>query len=361
MDRLAAARMQALLLAAWAWLPGVTAGTGALANEQPTAEQNETPQVNGDADWPFVSLPVTLGAPGERVELTPGPITLVGPPGGDEPTYAVPTRLDRAGRVLAPITVNDKGPFRFILDTGANRSVVSQRVLAALALPLAPNGPSIEVHGVTGTAILPAVELEVLQAGELVLARDHVVPVLAQTVLANADGILGVEGLGSARIDIDFLDDRVTITRSSGRQHAPSGFLTIPVSVKHNGLIVVPGKVGRVRVRAIIDTGAERTLGNIALREALLKARRTATAEMVTTVFGATPDIGQGMSMIAPTIYLGEAELRDLEVTFGDLHVFRIWKLEDEPAILIGMDLLGSVERLVIDYRRRELQVKPRG
>jgi hypothetical protein len=67
------------------------------------------------------------------------------------------------------------------------------------------------------------------------------------------------------------------------------------------------------------------------------------------------------MSMIAPTIYLGEAELRDLEVTFGDLHVFRIWKLEDEPAILIGMDLLGSVERLVIDYRRRELQVKPRG
>mgnify|MGYP006143675803 CR=1 FL=1 len=66
---------------------------------------------------------------------------------------------------------------------------------------------------------------------------------------------------------------------------------------------------------------------------------------MVTTVFGATPDIGQGMSMIAPTIYLGEAELRDLEVTFGDLHVFRIWKLEDVPAILIGMDLLGSVER----------------
>jgi predicted aspartyl protease len=348
-------------LAAWVGLASLTGGPAARADPQPVTTQGVPAQPDREADWPFVSLPVTLGAPGERVELTPGSITLIGPPGGEGPTYAVPTRLDRAGRVLAPITVNDKGPFRFILDTGANRSVVSQRVLTALELSLAPDGPSIEVHGVTGTAILPAVKLDVLQAGDLVLARDHTVPVLGQTVLANADGILGVEGLGSARIDIDFFDDRVTITRSSGRQRAPSGFLTIPVSLKHNGLIVVPGKVGRVRVRAIIDTGAERTLGNNALRAALLKARRAATAEMVTTVFGATPEIGQGMSMIAPTIYLGEAELRDLEVTFGDLHVFRIWKLEDVPAILIGMDLLGSVERLVIDYRRRELQVKPRG
>jgi len=39
--------------------------------------------------------------------------------------------------------------------------------------------------------------------------------------------------------------------------------------------------------------------------------------------------------------------------------VFRIWNLEREPAILIGMDLLGTVERLIIDYRRREVQIKP--
>jgi predicted aspartyl protease len=361
MSRLAAEWTSAVLLAALMALSSATSGSSARADPEPPASETSEPEAEAAPDWPFVSLPVTLGAPGERVEFAPGSITLIGPPGGEGPTYAVPTRLDRAGRVLAPITVNNKGPFRFILDTGANRSVVSQRVLTALELPLAPNGPSIEVHGVTGRAVLPAVELELLQAGELVLARDHTVPVLGQAVLANADGILGVEGLGSARIDIDFIEDRVTITRSSGRQRAPSGYLTIPVSLKHNGLIIVPGRVGRVRVRAIIDTGAERTLGNNALREALLKARRAATAEMVTTVFGATPDIGHGMSMIAPTIYLGDAELRDLEVTFGDLHVFRIWNLEDEPALLIGMDLLGSVERLVIDYRRRELQVKPRG
>jgi predicted aspartyl protease len=277
-----------------------------------------------------------------------------------EPTYAVPTRLDRAGRVLAPVMVNGQGPYRFILDTGANRAVLSPRVLEGLRLQLAADGPTVAVHGVTGSALLPAVRIDELRAGEMVLARDQNVPVLSQTVLADADGILGIEGLRSARIDIDFVEDRVSIVKSSGRQAARSGFLTIDVSLRHGGLIVVPGRVGKVRVKAIIDTGAERTLGNNALRQALLLVSRNGAEELATRVFGATPEVGQGTSLVAPTVFLGEAELRDLEVTFGDLHVFRVWDLEHEPALLIGMDLLGTVERLVIDYRRRELQIKPR-
>ena len=277
-----------------------------------------------------------------------------------EPSYAVPTRLDRAVRVLAPVMVNGQGPYRFILDTGANRAVLSPRVLEGLRLQLAADGPTVAVHGVTGTALLPAVRIDELRAGEMVLARDQNVPVLSQTVLADADGILGIEGLRSARIDIDFVEDRVSIVKSSGRQAARSGFLTIDVSLRHGGLIVVPGRVGKVRVKAIIDTGAERTLGNNALRAALLLVSRNGSGELTTRVFGATPEVGQGTSLVAPTIFLGEAELRDLEVTFGDLHVFRVWDLEHEPALLIGMDLLGTVERLVIDYRRRELQIKPR-
>jgi predicted aspartyl protease len=276
-----------------------------------------------------------------------------------EPTYAVPTRLDRAGRVLAPVMVNGQGPYRFILDTGANRAVLSPRVLEGLRLQLTADGPTVAVHGVTGTALLPAVRIDELRAGEMVLARDQNVPVLSQTVLADADGILGIEGLRSARIDIDFVEDRVSIVKSSGRQAARSGFLTIDVSLRHGGLIVVPGRVGKVRVKAIIDTGAERTLGNNALRQALLLVSRNGAEELATRVFGATPEVGQGTSLVAPTVFLGEAELRDLEVTFGDLHVFRVWDLEHEPALLIGMDLLGSVQRLVIDYKLREVQVLP--
>jgi hypothetical protein len=62
---------------------------------------------------------------------------------------------------------------------------------------------------------------------------------------------------------------------------------------------------------------------------------------------------------MAPSIRLGDTEILNLRITFGDLHVFRVWNLESEPALLIGMDLLGTVERLVIDYRRREIRVQP--
>jgi hypothetical protein len=182
------------------------------------------------------------------------------------------------------------------------------------------------------------------------------VPVLSESVLADADGILGIEGLSGARIDIDFTRDRVTIAKSKGRPADP-GMLTIPVTIRHGGLLMTRAWVGRQRVMAIIDTGAERSLGNLALRRALALTPQRSEMTEVTTVMGATPDVGEGTSLFVPTVRVGEAELESLEVTFGDLHVFRIWGLEQEPALLIGMDLLGTVERLVIDYRRREIQI----
>ncbi len=302
------------------------------------------------AAWLALLSPPGLGVTAPN----PSPAPAV-PPG---PVYAVSTRLDRTGRVLAPVMVNNQGPFRFILDTGANRSVLSPRLAAALGLDSSAHAP-IPVHGVAGVAVLPVVQVALMQAGDVVLQRDRQMPVLTAAILANADGILGVEGLGSARIDIDFASDRVTIVPSTGRRRADAGFITIPATLQNEGLLLVAARVGRVRAKAIIDTGAERTLGNAALRNALLLTPRRGAEPNVTTVLGATPARGEGMTLIAPTIYLGQAELRNLEVTFADLHVFRIWNLEHEPAILIGMDLLGTVERLIIDYRRREVQIKP--
>ena len=42
-----------------------------------------------------------------------------------EPLFAAPTRLDRIGRVMTPVMVNGKGPFRFVIDTGASRSTLA--------------------------------------------------------------------------------------------------------------------------------------------------------------------------------------------------------------------------------------------
>jgi len=38
--------------------------------------------------------------------------------------------------------------------------------------------------------------------------------------------------------------------------------------------------------------------------------------------------------------------------------IFEHWRLTQEPALLLGMDALGLLDALIIDYRRRELQLR---
>ena len=57
------------------------------------------------------------------------------------------TSRDGSGRAVALIHINGQGPFRFIIDTGANRSVVSEALATRLGLAHAGVGL---VHSVDG-------------------------------------------------------------------------------------------------------------------------------------------------------------------------------------------------------------------
>lgn len=296
-----------------------------------------------------VMLACVLVAPaGVAAEDAPAP--------APEPLYASPTKVDRVGRILAAVEINGQGPFRFILDTGANSSALAPHLAQALALPASEEGV-LGVHGVTGSAMLPAVRIESLRVGDIEL-REVTLPVLTNAVFAGADGILGVEGLQGARVDVDFTRDRVEISESDGRR-ATGGFLTVPARLVKDGLLMVDGRVGRIRVKVVIDTGAERTLGNLALRSAI-EHRVDRREHTTTTVVGVTPEVLTATSFVAPTIALGKARLRNLPVAFDDLPVFELWGLSDEPALLVGMDLLGTLQQFVVDYPRREFQLRTR-
>jgi hypothetical protein len=74
-------------------------------------------------------------------------------------------------------------------------------------------------------------------------------------------------------------------------------------------------------------------------------------------VHGATPDITDGEVQEIREATIGDLTLSNLEVIFADFHVFKLWGLDKAPALLIGMDMLGVLERLVIDYRRNEVSM----
>lgn len=277
-------------------------------------------------------------------------------PEEDEHLYASPTGVDGIGRIAAPVMINGQGPFRFILDTGANQSVLTKRVADSVGLMLSEES-RLMLHGVTGSLAVAAVNLDSLQAGDLV-QRDLKVAVL-DSVMGGADGILGTQGFNDLRVTVEFRRDRITIERSRG-QRARHNEGTIPASLRFGTLIVVDGYVGTIRVKAVIDTGAEMTLGNLALRDALLRRRKQAHGPDDARVVGLDETSQTGRYLRTPMIRLGDAEIEGLPIIYGDIHVFKLWDLKEEPALLVGMDILGSLEKLVIDYRREEIQFRNR-
>jgi hypothetical protein len=272
-----------------------------------------------------------------------------------EPRYVAPTRRDRIGRIWAPVYINDRGPFRMVLDTGASRSGVIASV--ATALGLAPDASlPVMLQGATGSLVVPTIRVDTLLVGD-VLIKGSKLPIL-KDALGGAEGILGSEGLADRRVYIDFRHDLIIISRSHD-QRAGAGFMTIPFTLEHGRLLIAQVLLGRVRAKAIIDTGSQSTVANLALRDALL-GRHSRVAPMVDELQGVTDDIQQGEGYSAPPIVFGPIEIHTQHMTFADAHIFQVWRLMNEPALLVGMDALGTLDTLIIDYRRHELQLRMR-
>ena len=269
-----------------------------------------------------------------------------------EPRYVAPTLRDRIGRVWAPVYINGKGPFRLVLDTGANTSAVITSLAARIGAPVTPN--SVQLHGVTGTSRVSTIRVESIEVGDLWLENRKLA--IVEDVFGGAEGVLGTDGLGDKRISIDFRHDEISIRQSRG-QVLGSGYTRIPVKLLKGQLLMFEISLAGVRTKAMLDTGAQTTIGNNSLRTALARKARQGRED---SVIGVTLDVQKGETVNAPPFNISGIIIRGMRVTFADLYIFSAWKLTDEPALLIGMDIIGLLDSLVIDYRRKELHMRPR-
>jgi predicted aspartyl protease len=272
-----------------------------------------------------------------------------------EAQFVAPTNRDHIGRIWAPVLINGKGPFRLVVDTGASHSALTAAVVNKLgALP--GSTQNVIVRGVTGSAVVPSIHVDTMEVGDL-LVSSTLLPVVAD-VFGGAQGVLGREGLPDKRIFADFAHDRLVIARSH-KERAPPGFTVIDLKMTRMGLLASDVRIGGIRAQAIIDTGAQMTVGNLALRNALMRRRPSNVHSE--GIVGVSLDVQQGDDIPAPPMSLGSLKVEGVHVVFGDMFLFEHWNLTREPALLIGMDVLGLFDVLVIDYKLRQMQVRMRG
>jgi len=268
----------------------------------------------------------------------------IGPPRADYvPSTSLRTVLDGYRRMTCPVTVQGAGPFGFVADTGANQSVISTELAAQLGLT---HGDDQPLNGVAGVEVTPTVHASMKLARRP--ERDAILSVLPADAI-GAQGMLGLDQLDGARLTLDFkhgilsLDDGQALP-GSGDEYE------MRASRRDGQLFLVDTEIAGIRVAAFLDSGAEDTIGNMALRE-LAYSRYPGTPWHATPIVSVTGQTIDAEYADLPTLRIGEVSLPTWPVAFADLHTFRMWNLIDRPAILIGVDVLSRFPAVCLDFR----------
>jgi predicted aspartyl protease len=266
-------------------------------------------------------------------------------------TEDIAFRIQR-DRMTVPVRLSGKGPYRFLVDTGADRTAVSTALVMELGLS---SGPTATLHSITGvsqvrTANVPTLELthnRVRSVQAPVLERAHM----------GADGILGVDSLRSQRVVFDFRTRLISIVPSKRRMtRDEDGTIVVTGKLRRGHLIVTSAKANGVPLTVVLDTGSEMTLGNAALR-ARLEARRKLNNPEIIEMTSVTGQKLVGEAFYLKRVDLGEVTLRNLVIMFSDAPIFSSLNLEDRPAVLLGMNAMRAFEQFSIDFARKQLRM----
>ena len=272
------------------------------------------------------------------------------------------TALDEARRMTVPVRINGHGPLQFVVDTGANRSVISAELAERFHLPSAGSTP---VHGIAGVEPANLFKVGRMQVGAS-YASGLELPALPGAKL-GADGLLGVDVMRNRRVTLNFIANEfeigasfvgVAIEPMRGSRLADPGpqIITVPARYRFGQLVIVGAEVAGAPVSAFLDSGAQISVGNPALKEAVLRQHPDIAARLVDVpLISATGQSAQGQMARLPPLRLGGLRIQSLTVVFADLHIFKLWELQDRPSILIGIDVLRQFERVVLDFGHREV------
>jgi predicted aspartyl protease len=272
-------------------------------------------------------------------------------PGLSQPAVSQPTtanttdtiagQSDRYDRMTVPISIAGHGSYEFLLDTGAQRSVLSSGFATRLGFAA---GEPLHVTGLAGTRSVNTVMLSGMRLGQRSIA-DIEVPVFPDDTM-DTPGIIGIDSLKDQRVLLDFRANRISVQPSA--RHSQSDGYEIVVSARRRGgqLVLSHAWIDGIDTDIIIDTGSDGAVGNRALQRAMARQPAGNTVTL-TSVTGQTIPAELGT---ATHLRIGRIQLSNIEIAFVDSPAFAALKLMNRPALLLGMHELRAFGRVAIDF-----------
>ena len=301
------------------------------------------------ADPPRIARPKPAPPP------TPGDVPPL-PPAQFDPKLAIGGDEVKAQktetRLSVDVHVNGRGPYKFIVDSGADTSAVGLRIANDLQLPL---GTPAILNSTTARHIVDRVKVAELTLGPSTI-KDLEVPALREIDLGG-EGLIGIDALVRQRLLMDFDKKMIKVEDARTPINYSPGDIVITARRERGQLILTHVRAGGVSLDAIIDTGSQVTIGNTALREKLLRKRGRFWTVEATGVTGVTVKL---LMATIDKLELGPITLRNVPIAFADVPPFKLFGLADEPALLLGTDLLENFQKVSLDFRSRKVRFQLR-
>jgi len=262
--------------------------------------------------------------------------------------------LDTAQRLTVKAYVNGQGPFDFLVDTGASSSVISAELADGLGLV---RTGSNKLHSIAGAQSVATARVDSLTVGKRSRA-NMTVSVLPRSLL-RMDGVLGLEWLGRASVLLDFLRHKMVV--GEGLPLSDDRTVAVKSRLTRNGLMLIDAFIPDQRLVAFVDTGSTTTVGNLPLLKAARDAKAIVGELSDTELRSVTGQMLPAQATIVSRLMLGKLTLRNIPLLIGQVHTFDYWGFRDEPAIVIGIDILKKFQSVAIDSKRGEVRFRVPG
>lgn len=303
------------------------------------------------------SVPAAGQTVPEPVAARPPSVTSLDPVDTDQPVdsdtqtedYAVED--DRHQRLTVQVMVQGQGPYDFLVDTAANRTVVSRQIVDRLGLVV---DGSARLHSVTGATPVAMARLNRIEVDR----RDFhgVEAAVLERRNLGADGILGTDSLNAQNVTFDFSRKLLSITPSSRRPpRAEEGTIVVSARRKNGRLIVTEAEANGHRINVVVDTGSEVSIGNEALRR-IFRGEDELSSLGKIELASVTGALLPGEHLMVRELKLGDVTLRGLNILFAEAHTFGQLGLDRKPALLLGMNAIRAFDKVSIDFARKKLR-----
>lgn len=263
------------------------------------------------------------------------------------PTQVVQAQPDTDERLTVPVHLAGQGPFRFLVDTGSQSTVVASTLAGRLALAA---GPAVRIVGIAGVEHAPTALIDQIGIGPRSLSGVTAPLLDGQDI--GADGILGIDSLQNKRVLFDFARDRIEILGPDETGSNRGYEIVVRARRQAGQLVMTRARIDGVATSVIIDTGAATSVGNRALQRALRRRGGTMTSVTLRSVTG---QVLNAELDVARKLELDAIHVENLVIAFADNPAFDALGLSARPALFLGMRELRLFDRIAIDFDARKV------